>query len=518
MPNQEVIDLSLSTDDEALPQFSHLKTDWSSHDAGPSHARSSYDLRTTANVEENYIQGPRKRLKLDSPIRRKDQISRDITTTPVPTTEGLNINQIDDESDADMLVPLPKKRNFTSSYLPVEKSNPLSDISGSDDDLPCDIWSGMAEHEALPNRGHLAHPAPTLERSLRKSKASNSNFKNTKRRFPKERTDFELIGDDGSARRLKSFGVDDVVISRPAKKKRLPEEERAARAREKEELRAAARERREDIKAKEKERRRLLREEKAVEKQKERDILKANKLKLDKKLTTPEMIVDLPISIDASSLDTQVRESLKRIGVETASYQSPVPNVIRWRRKVEARFDAQRGYRVQLTTKEIDIEKHVICFMAAQDFVSLATVDPDSDEKDLNAHVLDIRSAFDGCIPIYLIEGLDIWMNKNKNARNRAYKASVNGDVHNQVDPSTSGGCDAVPQRKKRPIKIVDENMIEDALLRLQVVNGCMVHHTIKTDDSAEWVLHFTEHISQIPYRYSKQASALIVLLTPHQK
>ncbi|KAL9034687.1 MAG: hypothetical protein Q9214_006934 [Letrouitia sp. 1 TL-2023] len=213
------------------------------------------------------------------------------------------------------------------------------------------------------------------------------------------------------------------------------------------------------------------------------------------------MIVDLPISIDGSPLDTQVRDSLKEIGVETASYQSPVPNVIRWRRKVEARFDAQKGYRVQLTTKEIDIEKHVICFMAAQDFVSLATADPDSDGKDLNTHVLDIKRAFDGYIPIYLIEGLDNWMNKNKNARNRAYKASVNGDVRNQADSSTSGGCAAAPRRKRPPIKIVDENMIEDALLRLQIMNGCMIHHTIKTDDSAEWVVHFTEHISQIPYR-----------------
>lgn len=499
MPNQEVIDLSLSTDDELLPRYSQLKG--SSHDAGPGHACSSNDLRTTANLEENYVQGSRKRLKLDPPVRRKDSITRDVTIAPVSTTEGLTLVHIGDESDIDVFTSLPKERHFTSSYQPVENFHSFPDISDQDDDLPCDIWSGIVEHEALRSRGHSAQAVPTLERPPRISKLSADDFKATKRRRPKDETDFESREGDGLARRPKLVEVDR-VISRPAKKKRHPEEERTARAREKEELRAAARERKEDVKAKEKERRRLLREEKALEKQKGRDILKANKLKLDTKLTTPEMIVDLPISIDGSPLDTQVRDSLKEIGVETASYQSHIPNVIRWRRKIEARFDAQKGYRVQLATKEIDIEKHVICFMAAQDFVSLATANPDSDGKDLNTHVLDIKRAFDRCIPIYLIEGLETWINKNKNARNRAYKASVNGDVHNQADSSTSGGCVAAPRRKNPPIKIVDENMIEDALLRLQIMNGCMIHHTIKTDDSAEWVVRFTEHISQIPYRY----------------
>lgn len=496
MPDQEVIDLSLSTDDEQLPQYSHLKAERSSHDANSGHARG-----TTAHQEENYLQGSRKRLKLDSPVKRKVSISKDVTVSPVSTTEMLNLDQIVDESDTGVFISLPKERHFTSSYRPVENFHSISDISDPDDDLPRDIWSGIAEPEALRSRGHSAQALPALKRPPRISKDSDDDFKATKRCHAREKTDSESIGDGELARRSKSVGVAG-IMTRPSTKKRLTGEERAVRAREKEGLRAAARERNKEIKAKEKEKRRLLREEKALEKQKERDILKANKLKLGTKLTTPEMIVDLPISIDGSPLDTQIRDSLKEIGVETASYQSPILNVIRWRRKVEARFDTEKGYRVQLTTKEIDIEKHVICFMPAQDFVSLVKADSDSDGKDLNTHVLDIKRAFDGCIPIYLIEGLDTWMNKNKNARNRAYKASVNGDVHNQADPSTSGSCVAAPRRKGPPIQVLDENMIEDALLQLQIVNGCMIHHTIKTDDSAEWVVHFTEHISQIPYRY----------------
>ena len=58
------------------------------------------------------------------------------------------------------------------------------------------------------------------------------------------------------------------------------------------------------------------------------------------------------------------------------------------------------------------------------------------------------------------------------------------------------------PSRRRKAAEVyVDEDLIEDALLRLQIMNNCLVHHTATTFESAEWVANFTQHISQIPYR-----------------
>lgn len=56
-------------------------------------------------------------------------------------------------------------------------------------------------------------------------------------------------------------------------------------------------------------------------------------------------------------------------------------------------------------------------------------------------------------------------------------------------------------RRKKAPEVRVDEDLIEDALLQLQVLNNCLIHHTATSHDSAEWIANFTQHISLIPYK-----------------
>jgi crossover junction endonuclease EME1 len=120
---------------------------------------------------------------------------------------------------------------------------------------------------------------------------------------------------------------------------------------------------------------------------------------------------------------------------------------------------------------------------------------------DIDTHVLRLKSKFEGCSPIYLIEGLGAWMRKNNNIRNRAFQAAVlyQGDENiNQNDPQGGGS-----RRKKLVQQYVDADMIEDALLRVQVVHKCLIHHTATAVKTAEWVSNFTQHISTIPYRYA---------------
>ncbi len=120
------------------------------------------------------------------------------------------------------------------------------------------------------------------------------------------------------------------------------------------------------------------------------------------------------------------------------------------------------------------------------------------DGQDLETHVLRLKSTHDDLSPIYLIEGLETWMRKNKNIRNRAYQAAV----LRQTDGPGIGAPTAGPSKRKKPAaEYIDEDMVEDALLRLQVMHGCLIHHTAVPVETAEWVANFTQHISTIPYR-----------------
>lgn len=281
------------------------------------------------------------------------------------------------------------------------------------------------------------------------------------------------------------------------KRSKLTDEERKAREQEKEKVKEAKERGKELLKearAKEresdKERKRLEREEKAKEKRMEADIAEVNRSKLDKKESTLEMIVDLPASMDGTRLADKVRLRFKEIGADVALYQSPVPNVVKWRRKIKARWNEELDRWDPLDFMVIEEEKHLLCFMSAEEFTQRAMCA--QGVEDIELHHASLRSAYNNCTPIYLIENLHGLMQKRKTARNRAFQAQVIGEEYS-----------AHNQRKgaQQESLLLDGDMIENALLRMQVEHGCLVHHTREASDSAAWIAHFTQHISAIPYR-----------------
>lgn len=162
---------------------------------------------------------------------------------------------------------------------------------------------------------------------------------------------------------------------------------------------------------------------------------------------------------------------------------------------MKARWNADLDHWEPIEHMEIHEEKHVMCLLSAKEFIALATMQVD---QGVETHVAMLKSAYHGCVPIYLIEGLHIWMRKNKTAENRAYQAKVNSLTQAEDAPSAS---QPASRRKKPAAETIDEDLIEDSLLRLQVMNNCLVHHTSTSVESAEWVANFTQHISTIPYR-----------------
>ncbi|ELR02751.1 hypothetical protein VC83_04473 [Pseudogymnoascus destructans] len=245
------------------------------------------------------------------------------------------------------------------------------------------------------------------------------------------------------------------------------------------------------------ERKQLVREGKARDKQIAADLAKVNTLRIDKKVATPEMIAVFPSSLD-EKLRQQAEGFFGKIGVNYQEWDcsGTVQNVLRWKRKVDAKYNEAEGH-WEPVPSVVEDEKHVLCYMPAAEFVALGT---NEEGKDLGSHVLRMKARFDGFEIIYLIEGLTTWMRKNRNVRNRQFTDAVRRQMGEE-----EGGTSSQRSRKKAA-EYVDEDMIEDALLRLQVIHGVLIHHTTALVETAEWFAVFTQHIATIPYRRQRMA------------
>jgi len=279
-----------------------------------------------------------------------------------------------------------------------------------------------------------------------------------------------------------------------AKKAVLSAEERARERKQKAEAKEAEKER----KRIEKER---AKEERAMQKEKEKALAEVNKLRTDKKVSTPEMIVDIPASIHPG-LKIQIEALLGDLDVQHQTWNSTVEHVVKWRRKVTSRFNEEMGF-WEPTPLRIKDEDHVMVILQAAEFVKFVL---GNEGQDLEAHVLRMKTKFPNMKLMYLIEGLTPWMRKNRNLLNRQFASAVRGLAVNPEQGSSS----SQPRRRgnTQNQEYIDEDKVEDGLLSLQVSHGALVHHTNAPVETAQWVVVFTQHISTIPYRKARDASA----------
>lgn len=269
--------------------------------------------------------------------------------------------------------------------------------------------------------------------------------------------------------------------------------------------RAAAREAEKQRKRREKE---DIKEEKKREKERAAALAEVNKVRTDKKFSTPEMIVDLPVSLNPS-VKLQIETLLEDLSVKCHSYSSPVKNVIKWRRKVKARFNDDEGLWEPIRER-IEEENHAMVILHAAELVELVL---GSKGSDLEAHTMKLQRNYENRTLIYLVEGLVPWMRKNRMVRNRQFVSAVRS-IGAQTEPIAVDNAAPPPstQRSRKkdlkpPSVYIDEDSVEDALLQLQLLHGALVHHTASPVETAQWVTIFTQHISTIPYRKQKDAA-----------
>ncbi|CAI4220137.1 unnamed protein product [Parascedosporium putredinis] len=152
--------------------------------------------------------------------------------------------------------------------------------------------------------------------------------------------------------------------------------------------------------------------------------------------------------------------------IENARWDSgPVGHVVRWRRRVRARYDEDRGH-YEPIPERVEDETFALALLDADEFVGLC---------------------------------LDPWMRRNRNLRNRQFAAAVR-NVGGTTTTTTTTTSSTAGSRRPRA-EYVDEETIESGLLALQVLHGALIHHASAPVETAQWIVTFTQHISTVPYR-----------------
>jgi crossover junction endonuclease EME1 len=275
------------------------------------------------------------------------------------------------------------------------------------------------------------------------------------------------------------------------KRARLTEAEKEARRL----ARQAAKEERDRSKNAAKESKRLEKEEKAKEKQLADDIATVNTRNFDRKKTTQNMIIDISTSLLEARLGDKIKQYMIRHEVECKPFISDMPDLIKWRRK-NYRVWNEEANRFSPRPEHIVNEAHVLCYLHAKTLNELVSTEPsDPDALTLDTHVLKLKFAHHGSKPIYLIEGLQSLIASARNAKNREHQALVLQQIPGGSQESSS----QPPRRRAKPAPIISEDTIEDALVSLQLHHKILVYHTNTPDESAEWIMQFTQHISTIP-------------------
>lgn len=526
MPNGDFIDLSLSTDDER--PSAQKKVTGSTTTRGARLAKPYDDSREWANIESGATGAPLKKRRLNNTSGSNDVGFAAVEDFGENCLFGLP--EVAAPTFAKTHRSVKPADQWGSSFLELspEGGSIKSDINGrrngsssdsSDESFPEDIIFKTTHQvtKVTTQVTKLSQRTSALLARLEKPTKSTKPLNGTKKdgieqvsrergysvNYENEESDSQNVlrsGENKTTKRIKS---------------KMTDEEKAAKA-ERESLRAANRVQKAKEKEEALEMKRIMKEEKAKQKQSDAALAEVNKSKLDKKVTGQEMIVDLPASIDGQQVDTQIRNILKTLNIDVSLYQSPMPNMIKWRRKVKSRFNDTKGHWEVVEPMVIEDEKYIICLMDAKEFVALAAGTPQVDVSDVEAHVAKVKKHFEGCKPIYLIEGLNAWMRKSKAQLNKAYRTAVLGETNERQDPGPEIPQSSRSRRKKDVQQHVNEDVIEDALLLLQVTCGCLVHHTTCTVESAKWVAIFTQQISMIPSRCFKSFGILCRGLTSY--
>lgn len=230
---------------------------------------------------------------------------------------------------------------------------------------------------------------------------------------------------------------------------------------------------------------------KLAEKLRQQSISSVNVLKTKKKDTAPEMIVRICKSLEKEAFWTHMQSLAEASGFECRLEHMPVQGLVRFFRKTKAVFNKEIGYWEPLPAVVVVEEPQLMIKMTAERLLELT-----KNAGSLVKHVASVKNVRPGARVFYLLEGVHAMLNKSRTARNRAFALKVRQDM----DPA--GNYAATSGKKKQTAALeIDDDALEDAMLDLQVLHGCLIVHSAKPVDTARELCTLTQDMSLIPYK-----------------
>jgi len=243
--------------------------------------------RATSNVES--LKKSSTRGGSSRPLRRSSTMSAVPESDPIVAT-----------SSPDPFADAAKRREKNKQTTKVQQGyDEFFDIDSS----PVKKRSGRGSNDALSNAESDSDDLLDLEALTARAVAKPSSGRSSKSALAKFTSEREK----------------EKKAAEKAGKAKTKEADKARKAREKED---------------EKDRKRLEKEKAANEKKIQTEIAKLNTLKTDKKVSSPEMIVDFPSSLDPALVGVS-QGLLEPMNIEHSKWRSEEP-IIRWRRKVDS--------------------------------------------------------------------------------------------------------------------------------------------------------------------------------------
>jgi len=241
----------------------------------------------------------------------------------------------------------------------------------------------------------------------------------------------------------------------------------------------------------------LIRQEaKQAEKAEKQQVEALNRLKTRKE-ACPDLMAYIPPTLP-EALHNHILNFLEPLGIDTREWIPSTPDAIKFVRKVNAEWD-EEGMLFRPCEEYRRDEEWIIHWLKADKFVEMTCLDQTG--LALKFHMEKLKSAIQGAKPIIVLEGLSGLLARAKTARNRAHDAAVRARL----------GGEQTRSKKDTQLLELNEEVVENALIEIQLVHEIRVVQTSSAPDSAEWISILAADIASIPYKYIPCQTSLTV-------
>ena len=212
-----------------------------------------------------------------------------------------------------------------------------------------------------------------------------------------------------------------------------------------------------------------------------------NRLKTRKE-ACPELLAYLPPNLP-DELQNKLLDLLEPLGVDVREWRTQTMGVIKFMRKVDKEWDEQEGWFRPCEEYRKD-EEWIVHWLPVDEFVDLTCNDQTG--LKLQFHIERLKKTIPGAKIVIILEGLTALLTRVKKAVANAHDAAAR----------EIGGLEGARRNRNQELLDIDEEVIQNELIKIQLNYEIRIVHTSSTTESAEWITILATDIASIPYRF----------------